>query len=282
MSFDRQAARLEELPEVEIERVPCEPLGTFASRFRARAAAGGHHLVFLSQVFFGSGYVVPDLAGLVSSVRDAATVVVIDGYHGFWAVPTSLAAVQDRAFYVAGGYKYAQSGEGTAFLHVPRGCTLRPLHTGWFADFGALGHGDRDGVAFSDDAFRFWGATFDPTGLYRFNAVNDWLQELGVTVEVIHDHVRSLQRRFLTGLSAAALPLLPAPSLVTAPDLAQQGHFLAFRLAGAPAVARALAARNVSVDVRGDHLRIGFGVYHDAADVDRLLDRLLEASRLSP
>jgi selenocysteine lyase/cysteine desulfurase len=274
MSFTRQAARLSELPGVHVERVPTEPLATFAARFSERAAAGGHDVVFVSQVFFGSGFAVPDLEAVVAAVPDPRTVVIIDGYHGFWARPTSLAVMERRAFYVAGGYKYAQSGEGAAFLHVPPGCTLRPVNTGWFADFGALTAALPGQVAYSDDAFRFWGSTFDPTGLYRFNAVMDWLQGLGVSVDTVHAHVLGLQRRFLATLEAANLTALPASSLVTPRDLAQQGNFLAFQLAHAAELARALEERGVLVDVRGDRLRIGFGVYHDEADVDRLVDRL--------
>ena len=42
--------------------------------------------------------------------------------------------------------------------------------------------GPGEAVPYSADAFRFWGSTFDPSGLYRFNAVMDWLAGLGVTV----------------------------------------------------------------------------------------------------
>jgi selenocysteine lyase/cysteine desulfurase len=254
--------------------VPTEPLATFVERFRKQVRAGGHDLVFVSQVFFGSGFAVPDLEELVDAVPDPRTVVIIDGYHAFWARPTSLLAVEGRAFYVAGGYKYAQSGEGVAFLHVPPGCTLRPVNTGWFADFGALTAAAQGEVAYSDDAFRFWGSTFDPTGLYRFNAAMDWLQGLGVSVDAVHTHVLGLQRRFLATLEAAGLPVLPAASLVTPRDLVQQGNFLAFQLSRSAEVARALLERGVSVDLRGDRLRIGFGVYHDEADVDLLVGRL--------
>nr|MBA3983595.1 hypothetical protein [Acidimicrobiia bacterium] len=38
----------------------------------------------------------------------------------------------------------------------------------------------------------------------------------------------------------------------------------------------ALADRNVVVDYRRDRLRIGFGIYHDEADVDRLADIVTE------
>ena len=47
------------------------------------------------------------------------TVVAIDGYHGFMAVPTDLSRIAGRAFYLAGGYKYAMAGEGVCFLHCP-------------------------------------------------------------------------------------------------------------------------------------------------------------------
>src|SRR5262249_26725551 len=126
MSFARQAARLEEEPRVRVTRVPAEPLATFAARFRAAVAGGAHELVYFSQVFFNSGFAVLDLAGIVSAVPDPDTLVVIDGYHGFCAVPTSLRATESRAFYLAGGYKYAQSGEGVCFLHRPEGTRLPP------------------------------------------------------------------------------------------------------------------------------------------------------------
>src|SRR5207249_5360227 len=82
-SFARQAARLEEDGLAAVERVPAEPFASFPERFAAAAGRGGHDLVYWSHVFFNSGYVVPDLAGLVDAVPDTETLVVIDGYHGF-------------------------------------------------------------------------------------------------------------------------------------------------------------------------------------------------------
>ena len=38
---------------------------------------------------------------------------------GFMARPTDLSDIADRAFYLAGGYKYAMAGEGCCFLHCP-------------------------------------------------------------------------------------------------------------------------------------------------------------------
>jgi selenocysteine lyase/cysteine desulfurase len=273
-SFARQAARLQEIPRVRILRVPTEPFATFDERFADAAAGDEFDLVYLSQVFFDSGFVVADLASLVRAVRPAETVVVVDGYHGFCAVPTSLRAVEDRIFYVGGGYKYAQAGEGLGYLHVPPGCRLRPVDTGWFSRFGALTARPAAGVEYPDDAFRFWGATFEPTGAYRFNAAMDWMQGVGLTVEKVHGHAAALQERFLALLEKERPKALAATALVTPRDLRRQGNFLTFRFPEAPAMFQALRERQIETDLRGDRIRFGFGIYHDPEDVDRLAERL--------
>src|SRR5262249_11326031 len=106
-SFTRQIARLEEENLVTVERVPAPPFASFAQRFAAAASRGEHDIVFVSQVFFNSAATCGALDDIVAAVRDAQTLVVIDGYHGFMALPTDLAAIANRAFYLAGGYKYA-------------------------------------------------------------------------------------------------------------------------------------------------------------------------------
>ena len=273
-SFARQAERLEELPRVHITRVPTEPFATFGDRFTAAAARGEHEFVYLSQVFFNSGFAIADLPALVLAVGNPGAVIVIDGYHAFCSLPTSLRKVEDRVFYVGGGYKYAQAGEGFGYLHVPHGCRLRPVNTGWFSRFGALTAPPQRGVSYPDDGFRFWGATFEPTGAYRFNAAMDWMEREGLSVELIHAHVRALQEQFLSALEKDETLPLSAPALVTPRDLRHQGHFLTFRFPEAPALFRALQERHVETDLRGDRIRFGFGLYHDPEDVDRLLERL--------
>jgi selenocysteine lyase/cysteine desulfurase len=273
-SFARQAARLEELPRVTVTRVPTQPFPTFEERFADAAARGQFELVYLSQVFFNSGFVVADLRAVVEAVKSADTVIVVDGYHAFCAVPTSLRALEDRVFYLGGGYKYAQAGEGFGYLYVPAGCRLRPVDTGWFSRFSALTAPPGPGVLYPDDGFRFWGATFDPTGAYRFNAAMDLLVREGVTVERIHAHVQSLQERLLAGLERDLPRALSPETLITPRDLRRQGHFLTFRFAQAPTLFETLRARKVETDLRGDRIRFGFGLYHEPHDVDRLLDHL--------
>ncbi len=259
MSFARQLARLEEDGLAIVTRVATEPFGTFEKRFSEAASRGGHDLVFLSHVFFDSGFRVNGLQRIVESVRDPETFVVVDGYHGFMAVPTDFAALAARCFYLAGGYKFAMSGEGVCFLHSPPGYGPRPRDTGWYAGFTALGDGT-SGVPYPADGARFLGATFDVSGLYRFNAVQNWLASEGLSVERMLEHGRRVERAFLEGTTLQ--PIVP--------DEARRSRFLAFRTEKAGAIAAALAERKILVDYRADRLRVGFGIYHGEADGRRL------------
>ncbi|MCC6870345.1 MAG: aminotransferase class V-fold PLP-dependent enzyme [Burkholderiales bacterium] len=270
-SFARQTRRLEETGRLEVSRVPVEPYATFRERF-ARALVEPCDLVFLSQVFFDSGFVVERLDELLAGIP-AETIVAVDGYHAFMAIPVELGSLGRRVFYTAGGYKYVQAGEGACFLSIPADCHLRPAFTGWYSDFGQLSGAQGERIGYGPAAMRFWGSTFDPSGLYRFNAVMRWLDGLGVTAREIHAHVALLEGRFLAGLASAPLARLPLASL-TPPSGQPRGNFLTFDLDAAEDVEGRLATHGVLVDRRGRRVRFGFGVYHDQAFVDALLERL--------
>lgn len=269
-SFTRQSRRWEEEGLAIVDRVPTEPYETFAERFTAEARSGVHDLIYLSQVFFDSGFVVPELDRIVASVSEERAFFVVDGYHGFMALPTGLGSIQDRAFYIAGGYKYAMSGEGVCFMHSPSGYGPRPVNTGWYAGFGQLEGGVGKDVVYAEDGTRFSGATYDPSGIYRMDAVLGWLAEEGMGPREIHDHAHRLQERFLQG---GALPgeLTPGPAF-------DKGNFLAFDTERAADVYQTLHDNGVITDYRGNRLRIGFGIYHDSDDVDRLVDVMREIS----
>lgn len=271
-SFSRQMRRLEEAGLAQVTRIAVEPFPTFEQRFAQAAATGIHHLVYFSQVFYNSGYCIDDLGALVNAVPNPRSYVVIDGYHGFMAVPTDIGRLASRAFYLGGGYKYAMSGEGAAFMHCPPDQGLRPLSTGWFAGFDQLaqGHG---GVPYATDARRFLGATFDPTALYRFNAVMNWARSHQISPATVRTHVAELQRSFLSGLEEINHPILARRHL-TPPEPLPRGNFLSFRHPDAAELQQRLRRTQVMTDVRGQQLRIGFGIYHDRTDVAELLRRI--------
>lgn len=275
-SFTRQIARYEELDNVTVERIPVEPIDTFQSRMRTAAARGGYQLLYMSHVFFNSGLRVPNVLPIVEAVPDDDTIIVIDGYHAFCAIPFTIRQAEDRIFYTAGGYKYAQSGESVCFLHVPRGCTLRPLDTGWFAAFGSMTGKDAAKVTYGDNGWRFAGATLEPIGAYRFNAVMDWWNELGITIRDVHEHAQLLKSTFLERLRAANFKTLRAQELILPPGRMNEGHFLTFRTDDANALQKRLAAARIITDSRADRLRFGFGLHQDLELIDELFARLKE------
>jgi len=271
----RQLQRLEEDGLVIATRVSAEPFDTFAERFHAACAKGGHDLVFVSQVFFTSSATSGNLETLVKAVPSPDTFVVIDGYHGFMARPTDLSAIADRVFYLAGGYKYAMAGEGCCFLHCPPGYGPRPRDTGWFADFGSLAGPFGKPVGYPEHGGRFLGATFDPSGLYRLAAVFDWLARESITVEQIHLHARALMKRFLEGVKAMQIEGLSVSNLVTPFGTnAEHGNFLTFWTPRAGEIEAKLASVHVHSDHRGDRLRFGFGICTNSEDVDQALARV--------
>lgn len=269
-SFARQTRRLEETGRLTVTRVPVEPYGTFRERFH-HALTHRYDMVFLSHVFFDSGFLIEGLEELLSRAHPDA-IVAIDGYHAFMALPVDLGRLAPRIFYLAGGYKYAQAGEGACFMSIPEGCDLRPIDTGWFADFAGLTSGGDGRVGYGEEAMRFWGATFDASGLYRLNAVMRWLAALGVTPREIRAHVATLQQRFMDGLPGRYVAAL------TPPQGRPRGNFLAFDLDEAEDAERRLSTQRVIVDRRGRRIRFGFGVYHDEAFVDALLERVKAAT----
>lgn len=264
-SFRRQAQRWVEAGEIELTLVESEG-ADFAERFLAAAKTGVHDLIFASHVFFKTGHVFDRVWALADLARPEGPWVVVDGYHGFRAVPTTLSAVADRIFYLAGGYKYAMAGEGAAFLHAPPGFGPRPVLTGWYAEFGDL-EGPPGGVGYARDASRFLGATFDPSGLYRFVAAGKMLEAEGLTTAVVARHVARLKSVLLARIALGEAGSLKDATVVNPLGAGPSARFLALRHADANAWKQALAEKGVVVDVRDDVLRIGLSIYHDEADV---------------
>lgn len=252
-SFRRQSLRWAEAGRIELTTVPLDQVVQTAE-------AGAFDLIFASQVQFNSGKVLEGIERLAALARPDGPWVVIDGYHGFMAMPTDLSAIADRVFYLSGGYKYAMAGEGVCFLHAPPGFGPRPEYTGWFAAFDDLA-AKQGGVGYAPDGRRFLGSTFDPSGLHRFNTVQRMLAREGLTTAAISTHCDRLKAQFLAANPLAGLLMISDPHV----------RFLAFKGEAAPALYAMLDSRNVITDLRGDVLRIGFALYQDARDVDALL-----------
>jgi len=270
-SARRQFARWEEAGAAQVERIAVEPFETFSHRFLEEAKSGRHDFILVSQVLFGSGRIFDRVGEAAALGRPDGPWVVIDGYHAFMAIDGPFnATAAESAFYLGGGYKYAMAGEGCAFMHAPAGYGPRPRITGWFAEFEDLSL-PPGSVGYAKDASRFLGATFDPSALYRFTAVRRMFVENGLTTERISARCADLQARLVEGLGGTALA---DAELLNPLDGGPHARFLAFRSPHAQRWYSDLKARNCITDVRGEVLRIGFGIYQDEGDVDRLVELL--------
>ena len=68
--------------------------------------------------------------------------------------------------------------------------------------------------------------------------------------------------------------MLAIENLVVPLSEPARGNFLTFRHAYAPAWHDRLAEAGIVTDLRGDRLRLGFGLYQNAADARLLLERM--------
>lgn len=261
-SFDRQINRLAEENVFSVKKIKNTKNSDFIDVFVEEANTGGYDLIFISQVFFNSGFAISDLTSFIKRIN-SNTHIVIDAYHGFMALPTDLSKVEDRIFYMAGGYKYCGSGEGSCFLVSPKNTRLKPKNTGWFAQMGDLTNFKDNEVPFSNEGFRFAGSTMDFSALYRMNAVLQLWKKEEITVDKIHDYVESNQNEFLDRIKDSTLN----KNLIS---IKNRGHFLAFQFSDSKsceAYATKLRENNIETDYRRDILRFGFSIYQDLDDI---------------
>jgi kynureninase len=248
---------------VELVVVPADPVRTLAERMAARiderTAA-----VLVSAVLFGTSAIVPNLGELAANRRGAE--LLVDAYHALGAVPFSVPGMGlSDAWVVGGGYKYLQLGEGNCFLRLPEHARhLRPVITGWYAEFGELAArrdpGEVGEVGYAVGGARFAGATYDPTSNYRAARVFDFFTEHGLSAE----RLREISLRQTT-LLAENFDALGVPDAIATRDRSRPravfGGFLTIDTPHAARCQQRLAERGVATDSRGSHLRFGPAPY---------------------
>jgi kynureninase len=273
----RQLDRLAE-EGIEVVKVPARPAAEIAERL-AGAVDDRTAAVLVSAVLFGSGALVPGLDRVAAACARVGAELLVDAYHAANVVPFPLARLGlGRAFAVGGGYKYCQMGEGNCFLRVPEGTDLRPVVTGWYAEFEALSAPPGGGVGYGSGAARWAGATYDPTSHYRAAAVLDFFAEQGMTVGFLRE-----VSQHQVGLLIDRFDALDLPESLLARDrdrsLAATGGFLALTSPRAGEICRRLAARGVATDHRGDVLRLGPAPYLSDGQLRAAMGILGEVAR---
>ncbi len=245
-SFDRLVNRLNEEGGLELEKIATQPFDDFEKRFIEKIKNNHYDMIFFSQVFFNSGMAIKNLKTIIDNVTNKNTIIVVDAYHGFMALPTDLSLIEDRIFYISGSYKYAQGGEGCCFMSVPKNSDYSPIYTGSIMDFSAL---------------------------YRLEAVLKLFKTEGITVEKIHSIVQLFQKNFRDHLLEIDHHYLTEKNILSV-DYNHHGHFLTFVMPSMEHAKKArdeLRALNIINDFRGNKLRFGFGIYqNDCIDLTKL------------
>ena len=283
-SLRRQIDRLAD-EGVPVEKLPAHPVDTLAARL-AEAVDPRTAGVMVSSVLFETAEIVPHLDVLAAACERHGAQLLVDAYHHLNVVPFDLRALGlARAFVTGGGYKYCQLGEGNCFLRVPPDLSMRPVLTGWFAEFdtldAAVSPGDATRVSrvrYPSGAGAFAGATYDPTSHYRAAAVFAFHEEETLTPErlraISRHQVALLKQRF------ESLDLDPSIAHAIAMPDERRGGFLAIRTPHAHECVRRLRDRGVLTDSRADILRLGPAPYlRDEQIVDAIaaLGEVLEA-----
>lgn len=279
----RQLDRLES-EGIEIVRVAtregvgADGSGAVAGRLAAavddRTAA-----VLVSSVLFRDARIVEGLDEVARACAQVGAELLVDAYHSLNAVPFSVVemGLQD-AFVVGGGYKYCQLGEGNCFLRFPRECTLRPVLTGWFAEFGTLTQAPGDGgVSYGEGHLRFAGSTYDPVSHYRAASVFRFFREQGLDAVRLREISLAQTRRLAAAVDALELD----PAVLTrdrSVPLARRGGFLALETPRAGEIACKLRGRGVYADSRGSVLRLGPAPYVTGGQLDEAVAVLGEVA----
>src|SRR3954470_2387976 len=257
-SLRRQIDRLAEAG-LDIVKVPAAPASTLAERLAAQVT-DTTAAVLVSAVLFETAEIVPHLEAVAESCERRGARLLVDAYHHLNVVPFDVMPMGlQQAFVTGGGYKYCQLGEGNAFLRVPATENLRPILTGWFAEFGDRQQVRPGAVSYPAGAAAFLGATYDPTANYRAAAVFAFHEQQGLDAATL----RSISRKQVSLLKSRfeALDVRPAIArVVDIPD-ERRGGFLAIRAANAQELATTLRQHGVFVDARGELLRLGPAPY---------------------
>ena len=273
-SLRRQLARLEE-DGLQVTKVPVEMPGSFADRFLAAVDRVHPDWVAISQVFFTTSRVVTGLDSILEGLDTRGVPVLVDAYHAFNVLELEVDDWPGTVFVTGGGYKYGQMGEGVCWMLLPSDIeTFRPVTTGWYSDFENL-EAPGNAVHYGAAGMRFFGATFDPSGLYRAVFTLRFMDDQGLTPAVLRAQSIKATSRIIDGFEARGLDRFRI-EVASPREPDARGGFVALRSPHAKKLQTRLKERGVWTDCRHDLLRLGPAPYTTSSEIDRALDLLAE------
>ncbi len=275
--FHSLARQLDRLREEGLKVVTVEAdAPDFAARFLAAVDEHRPDWCALSTVLFTTSRVTAGVDTIAAALAARSTPLLLDAYHAFNVIEMNVDALPGEVFVTGGGYKYAQSGEGTCFMLLPSDASrFRPVTTGWFADFGGLEDRADGPVGYGDGGDRFFGATFDPTALYRAVYTYRFMDDVGLDVVTLRDAARA-RTSLIVDAFDRAVGSESGVTIASPRDPTERGGFVAFRSPRAGELCAGLKTRGVRTDHRGDLLRLGPAPYTTSDEIERAVRILAE------
>jgi selenocysteine lyase/cysteine desulfurase len=222
-------------------------------------------LVIVSQVSFRTGFRV-DIEAIASLAHDRGALLLVDATQAFGVVPVSLAPAD---FVVASTFKWALAIHGAAVFAVAD--TVRdlvPAAVGWrgIAD---LFEPNRDGrYTLWPDARRYEEGMPVYGAQYTLEASLALLESIGR--DAIEATVAARVERVVAALAALGVATLVSP------HARERAGIVVFEARDAEGIAEALASHDVFVWGREGRVRISPHLYTSDADLDVLIERLVD------
>lgn len=274
-SLSRQLRRLAEDGLTVVEVAADDP--DFAARYLAAVDEHRPDWCAMSNVLFTNARIMVELDAVLAGLAERDVPVLVDTYHAFNAIEMNADAWPGTVFVTGGGYKYAQTGEGACWLLLPADAErFRPVTTGWFAAFAHLESRSNE-ISYAPGGDRFFGATFDPTPLYRGVYTMRFMDEQGLTPAALRE--ASMLRTALLVEEYDRLDLAARGiSLASPREPEHRGGFVTFSSDRTAELHKALDERGVRTDHRGPLLRFGPAPYTTEDEIRRGMAALAEVA----
>lgn len=224
-------------------------------------------LVAMTHVCFRNGARL-DVEAVARIAHERGALLLLDCYQSIGSMTVDPRAL-GADIVVGGMYKYLLATAGIGFLYaraelVP---TLRPTHSGWFAqvDIGAM---DISGNHPSPTARRFEAGSPPVVNCYAAEAALAIIGEVGT--DAIEERVRDLSGQCMDRLAAIDWPA------VTPRDDRRRGAMIAIPSRDSAGLDAALAARGIITSHRDANLRAAFHFYNNEADIDSFIAAMTE------
>lgn len=228
-------------------------------------------LVQISQVFYVNGSR-PDVKKVAEIVHEHGAKLLVDGTQAIGALDTDVRK-EDIDFLSAAPYKFLMGPAGLAFLYVKQEHLkdLAPDRVGWKNQIWEGEHAEKP-LELSETAEKFEYGTLHFEGIYGLEKSLEYINSIGM---------KNIEKRDME-LSQYLWDRLSDSGAKMYTPRGTRSPIVSFYAEGAAELAATLMSQKVKVtgrEAHGGHIRVSPHFYNTEDDIDRFIDRLLQAKK---